>query len=114
MEELRQITDLRNLVDVTNDDNSNQNDWEMLDGVLRGSTALAISNYGGELKDVLEKLTEECRQVKRFYFICHVVYAHSISFVMSSMLILRWIAAPQMDGPAEIAYKFRLMRSKVS
>ena len=63
IEEVQQINSLQSLVDVTGSDDND--DWEMLDGVLRGSTALAISHYGGDLNDILEQLTEECRKVNR-------------------------------------------------
>ena len=51
-----------NISDMSNDDDM---DWEMLDGVLRGSTALSISNYGGELSEILNKLAEDCKKIKR-------------------------------------------------
>ena len=43
----------------------NGQDWQMLDGVLRGSTAMEISRHGEELREVLEKLSEEAQKIKR-------------------------------------------------
>ena len=64
LDEIKQIQDIEALVDVTarHDDDA---DWVMLDGVLCGSTALAVSNHGGELKDILDRLSEACQNVKR-------------------------------------------------
>ena len=64
MDDLGQLNDLQNIVDLgqAHDDD---NDWEMLDGVLRGSTAFTISNHGGELSDVLDKLAKDCQKIKR-------------------------------------------------
>jgi hypothetical protein len=65
-EELGHIDTLQDLVEIGNNEAvDNDDDWEMLDGVLRGSTALAISSHGGELKEVLERLSAECERVKQ-------------------------------------------------
>ena len=68
IDDMEEIKDLRSLVDIT-DSTDNDGDWEILDGVLCRSTALAISNYGGELKDVLERLSEECSKANRYVFV---------------------------------------------
>ena len=68
VEEKDHIQDLQNLLDITNEVDDGNNDWEMLDGVLCGSTALSISNQGSELSDIFAKLSEECGKTKRSGF----------------------------------------------
>ena len=61
------MKDLADIVDITDHhDPHNDGGWDMLDGVLRGSTTMAISHHGTDLKDILERLSKECKKVKRY------------------------------------------------
>ena len=63
-DEIHNLKDLQNLVNISDQRNDNS-DWQMLDGVLRGSTALEISHHGGELNKILERLSAECHKIKK-------------------------------------------------
>ncbi len=64
LEDIGQLNNLQNLVDITNEPDDDSN-WQMLDSALCGNTALKISNHGGELKEILQKLSDECQKIKR-------------------------------------------------
>ena len=63
-DEIHNLKDLQNLVNVS-DQRNDDSDWQMLDGVLCGSTALKISHHGGELNENLERLSAECHKIKK-------------------------------------------------
>lgn len=65
-----ELHDLQGLVDISNQPDDDDGDWIMLDGVLRGTTALELSNSGGEMEALLQRLSEACAKIKRCVFSC--------------------------------------------